>query len=180
MAIVAAYSAIPTPIRKNVRMRFGGVRHRWKSKVKLTTSGFALIVGGIALLMSVGYPLANYLVAVRVSGEPILSVPDVYVSAYYTHVELSNIGSATSHNVRLEIVYEGHGLPALGNVRATEFVPQLDKGDTVELDLPIGRSVLREQTLDLSRFTAVIKFESDETPVQSFNFNPFPAIPSSS
>lgn len=177
LAIIAACAAFAAPFLKKARKRFEGARKLLKTKVKLTSSDFAIIVGGFALLISMGFPLINYYIALNSGGgEPSLQVTEMYVSAYYTSIELANFGNATSWNIQLELIYEGHGIPAIVTVRATEFIPKLERDDTVLVRLPIGRCILSEQSSDLSRYTATLTIESDETPVQNLDFHPFLTI----
>lgn len=180
MAILAACATVAAPFANRIKVHANRLRKSWKLRVGLTKSDFAVIFGGIALLMSVAYPLFNHLVTAETdSGEPVLSIGKVYVTACNTYIELSNSGNATCHNVRLEVLYGGHGIPPIVNVRDTEFIPKLDAGDTIEVYIPIGKSILLEQTSDLSRYTLAITLESDETSVQSFHRDPFMILPQS-
>jgi len=65
---------------------------------------------------------------------------DFYIFETFTRLTLRNNGTATAHNIRVNIIFTGVWVP---NWEVTEFIPELSANDVVVLEIPIGTQQLR-------------------------------------
>jgi hypothetical protein len=127
------------------------------SKMKQSLVTVALVLSVIAIIISVIQPTYNFLTAMNKTenGTPSFNIsgPDFYVFQTFTRITLRNNGTATVHDVNLNLFFTGFGLPTW---EATEFVSEIDKSQSVVFEIPIGFY----QLTSISSFNNVSSYEA--------------------
>jgi len=122
----------------------------------------AIILSVIAIVISLIQPTYNFLTSMNKteSGIPSFSISgttDFYVFYTFTRITLSNWGNATAHNVRANLIFTG---PALPNWEATESLSEINKDETVMIEIPIGYYQLNSTVPKGEWFSNVTSYEA--------------------
>jgi len=133
--------------------------------MKPSLSLVAITLSIIAIIMSLSQPTYNFLTTMNKteSGKPSFSMSapfDFYVFSTFTRITLSNTGTATAHDVQVQLIFFGS---ALENWEATEFIPEINKSKSVMLEFPIGYYQLNASILSLfgQWFTNITSYEAN-------------------
>jgi len=121
----------------------------------------AIILSVIAIVISLIQPTYNFLTTTSKtqSGLPsfYLGNTDFYVFNTHTRITLHNFGNATAHDVRLNLIFTG---PALPNWEATEFLSEIDEGESVLIEFPTGYYQLNSAVPNGQWFTNATSYEA--------------------
>lgn len=95
----------------------------------------AIILSVIALAVAISQPSYNFYTSMS-SGKPSFEINACHVDQFATFINLVNNGTATAHNVRVQLNFYG---PA-GLISSAEFLSELQSGvqNDASLDIPIG------------------------------------------
>jgi len=107
----------------------------------------AVVLGIIALAVSVGQPIYNLLVVEEEEGKPsfCLTTPIFTLFDTFTELAIKNNGTADAHNVKVELVFGCHLAATVVNVSthyAVEFIPELARNESTTLYFQIGGYLL--------------------------------------
>lgn len=147
--------------------------------MKINLSMVAIVLAGIAVVISLSQPVYHFLVNVNRSdeGKPSFNVYDFYVFHTFTRLYIRNNGTVTAHNVGINLVFTGF---ALSNWEATQFIPETREGFAVMLEFPIGQYQLESTVPEGQWFTnasdykAVVHIICNELVVpRTFHFQDF-------
>ena len=110
-------------------------------KPSLITVAVALSI--IAIAISLIQPTYNFLTTMNKgeSGTPSFNIsgsdwygPDFYVFQTFTRITLRNNGTATAHNVGVELTFSAPG----NSWEMTEFPSEINAGQSITIEIPVG------------------------------------------
>lgn len=147
--------------------------------VKLNLTIVAIVLSCIAIVLSIAQPTINFFSSMTQVGKPSfsISVMDFYVFTAFTRITIRNNGTATAHNVWVNLIFFA---PTLPNWEATETIPEISASASIEIEIPIGRFQL-ESTVpegpwfyNATSYEAYIHVKCEESiPTASFHFEHF-------
>ena len=147
--------------------------------MKINLSIVAIVLATIAIIISLSQPTDQFLVNINSSdeGKPAFNVYDFYIFHTFTRLYIRNNGTATAHNIGINLIFTGF---ALSNWEATQFIPEIREGFAVILEFPIGQYQL-ESTIpegqsftNVSQYEAIVHITCNELAVpRTFNFQDF-------
>jgi hypothetical protein len=125
----------------------------------MNISLIAVILSIVALAMSLSQPTYNFLMTMNQpeSGEPSFNLYISYVYYTFTRINLTNNGTATAHDVKVQLIYSA---PALVNWEATEFLSEINKSESTVMEIPIGYYQLNSTVPRGEWFTNVTSYEA--------------------
>jgi hypothetical protein len=94
------------------------------------------------------------------SGKPSFSISgatEFYVFYTFTRITLTNNGTATAHDVRVNLIFTA---PALQNWEATEFLSEINKSESPMMEIPIGYYQLNSTVPNGEWFSNVTSYEA--------------------
>ena len=132
----------------------------------------ALLLSIIALAISLTQPI---LTLVNRNGQPSfdMSRSGFYVFDTYTIVSVRNNGTATAHDVNVELRFAGNFAEGWA---VNQFVPEIEANHSVTLEIPVGRLDLElplPLPFNVTALTAYININCKElSSTTSFQFQP--------
>jgi hypothetical protein len=142
--------------------------------MKLSLGAVALIVGVAALLVAAAQPTYNYFVAMQnaETGKPSFDIRGFYLWPTYTEIFLWNNGTATAHNIDLDLAYyNGSEI-----WQASQSISEISSGRGANFYVPIGTyqlSSMLSPPKTLSDYAASVQITCKElSNLTFFQFTP--------
>jgi hypothetical protein len=115
----------------------------------------AVVLGIIALVVSIGQPTYNLLMVKKEEGKPsfCLSTPDFTLFQTFTELAIKNNGTADAHNIKVELVFSfdsgqfPYTIPVATH-HADQFIPELARNESTTLYFQIGGYLLNATSLE--------------------------------
>ena len=146
--------------------------------MKVNLSIIAISLSCIAIIISLIQPTYNFLISINQQGEPSFNISFFEVLGAFTRFAIRNNGTSKAENVQVHVIFSA---PTLPNLETSEFISEIQKGDSITIRIPIGQHQLKSTIPDLngwftnaSEYIAYIHITCDElVGSRSFQFENF-------